>query len=313
MKLAQAPQSVMMVRPASFGFNPLTAASNAFQHSELDVSPEIVRKQAQLEFDLFVEKLVAVGIDVIVMEDAPEPITPDAVFPNNWISFHEDGTVILYPMMAQNRRMERREGFILTLERDYKFEVKRVLDLSFYEQFDLFLEGTGSMVLDYIHRRAYANLSPRTEESVLDRFCQEMNYRKEIFSSVDENGMEIYHANVVMCIGTGYVVFCLESVVDEAERMNLLRMFESTGHEIIDISYHQLSCFAGNMMELQNREGDPILVMSENAFRSLGKHQEKRLSKRAEILFSPLNTIEKYGGGSARCMLAGIFLPRREN
>jgi hypothetical protein len=247
------------------------------------------------------------------MEDTPDPITPDAVFPNNWISFHENGTVVLYPMLAQNRRMERREECILTLEREYHFEISRILDLSFYEQFDLFLEGTGSMVLDYVHRVAYANPSPRTEESVLDRFCQEMNYRKEIFSSVDENGMEIYHTNVVMCIGTGYTVFCLESVVDEAERINLLHSFESTGHEIIDISYPQLSCFAGNMIELRNQNGDPFLVMSENAYRSLGKDQEKRLSRRAEILFSPLDTIERYGGGSARCMIAGIFLPRREN
>jgi hypothetical protein len=308
----QAPHSVLMVRPANFGFNPLTAASNVFQHQTLELSPDIVRSQARLEFDLFVEKLIAAGIDVIIVEDSPEPITPDAVFPNNWISFHEDGTVVLYPMMAQNRRMERREDVILTLEKDYKFKVNRILDLSFYEQFDLFLEGTGSMVLDYISKKAYANLSPRTEESVLDRFCQEMNYQKEIFNSVDENGMEIYHANVVMCIGTGYVVYCLESIVDEAERINLLHTFESTGHEIIDISYHQLSCFAGNMMELKNQQGDPFLVMSENAYHSLGKDQVKRLSKRAEILFSPLDTIEKYGGGSARCMITGIFLPKED-
>jgi hypothetical protein len=302
-----------MVRPANFGFNPLTAASNVFQHTYRETSPEIVRSRARLEFDLFVEKLVATGIDVIVMEDTPEPITPDAVFPNNWISFHEDGTVILYPMMAENRRLERREDFILSLERNYHFEVSRILDLRFFEQFDLFLEGTGSMVLDYVHKIAYANPSRRTEESVLNRFCQEMNFHKEVFSSVDEKGMEIYHTNVVMCIGTEYAIVCLESIVDEAERINLLRCFESTGHEIIDITYHQLSCFAGNMIELENQQGDPVLVMSENAYRSLGKDQEKRLGKRAEILYSPLDTIEKYGGGSARCMIAGIFLPRQDH
>jgi hypothetical protein len=301
-----------MVRPANFGFNPLTAASNSFQQ-EATEAPEIIHSRARLEFDLFVEKLVATGIDVIVLEDTPDPITPDAVFPNNWISFHEDGTVILYPMMAQNRRLERREEVIILLEKKYKFSVNRIIDLSFYEQFDKFLEGTGSMVLDYVNHKVYSNFSPRTEESVLERFCQEMNYSKEIYSFVDENGMEIYHANVVMCIGTGYVVVCLESIIDEAERINMLHSFEKTGHEIIDISYHQLSNFTGNMIELQDSAGDPFLVMSETAFRSLGKDQEKRLKRHAELLFSPLDTIEKYGGGSARCMIAGIFLPKKSS
>lgn len=310
MKVTQAPQSILMVRPAHFGFNPLTAASNSFQHQGTE-APDIIHSHARLEFDLFVEKLVAAGIDVIVLEDTPDPITPDAIFPNNWISFHDDGSVILYPMMAENRRLERREELILLLEKKYQFSVNRIIDLSFYEQYDKFLEGTGSMVLDYVNRKVYANFSPRTEETVLERFCREMNYSKEIFSFVDENGMEIYHANVVMCIGTGYAVVCLESIIDEAERINILNSFERTGHEIIDISYHQLSNFAGNMIELQNTRGDSFLVMSEGAFRSLGKDQEKRLKRYAELLFSPLNTIEKYGGGSARCMIAGIFLPKK--
>ena len=310
MKISQAPQSVLMVRPANFGFNPLTAGSNVFQQPVQDLSPDIIRSQARLEFDLFVEKLVASGIEVIAVEDTADPITPDAVFPNNWISFHEDGTAILYPMMAINRRMERREDVILMLEKNYQFRVKRILDLTFFEQYDIYLEGTGSMVLDHINKKVFANHSPRTEETILDRFCQEMNYEKEIFTSVDEKGMDIYHANVVMCIGTGYVIICLESIIDEAERINLMHAFESSDHEIIEISYHQLSCFAGNMMELKNGRGDPYLVMSENAFHSLGKDQVKRLSRRAELLFSPLDTIEKYGGGSARCMMAGIFLPK---
>ncbi|MBS0001099.1 MAG: amidinotransferase [Cyclobacteriaceae bacterium] len=299
-----------MVRPANFGFNPLTAASNTFQHPE-DEAPELIQSRARLEFDLFVEKLIGSDIDVIVLEDTPDPITPDAIFPNNWISFHEDGTVVLYPMMAENRRLERREEVIYMLEKNYRFTVSRILDLTFFEQFDRFLEGTGSMVLDYVNRKAFSNLSPRTEESVLDRFCQEMNFRKEVFSFVDENGMEIYHANVVMCIGTGYVVVCLESIIDEAERIKLLHSFEASEHEIIEISYLQLSGFAGNMIELKNGKDDPFLVMSEKAYRSLGKDQEKRLGRHADILFSPLDTIEKYGGGSARCMIAGIFLPRK--
>jgi hypothetical protein len=244
-----------MVRPANFGFNPLTAASNSFQH-QTDEAPEGIHSQAMLEFDLFVEKLVSSGIEVIVVEDTPDPITPDAIFPNNWISFHEDGTVVLYPMMAQNRRLERREDVIFTLEKNHRFTVNRILDLSFYEQYDKFLEGTGSMVLDYVNRKAYSNFSPRTEETVLEKFCREMDYSREIFSFVDENGMEIYHANVVMCIGTGYVVVCLESIIDEAERTNMLQSFEKTGHEIIDISYHQLANFAGNMIELRDGRGD---------------------------------------------------------
>ena len=298
-----------MIRPASFGFNPLTAASNIFQHPSEEAT-ELIQSRARLEFDLFVEKLVDAGVDVIVVEDTADPITPDAVFPNNWISFHEDGTVVLYPMMAQNRRLERREDVILMLEKNYHFTISRIFDLTFYEQFDRFLEGTGSMVLDYLNRKVFSNLSSRTEDSVLKRFCQEMNYTSEIYSFVDENGMEIYHANVVMCVGTGYAVVCLESIIDEAERINLLHSFERSGHEIIDISYHQLSNFAGNMMELETKNGDLLLVMSEGAFRTLGKDQVKRLRRYADLLYSPLDTIEKYGGGSARCMMAGIFLPR---
>jgi len=311
-KLSQAPETILMLRPANFGFNPLTAASNTFQQQIYDQSTDQIRSLAQMEFDQFVEKLVHADVDVIVVEDLPDPITPDAVFPNNWISFHQDGTVILYPMMAQNRRQERREDILLMLQKIYNFEISRILDFSIYEVSDRFLEGTGSMVLDYINKKAYANLSIRTDESILDRFCMEMGYQKVIFPSVDEDGMDIYHTNVVMCIGNGYVVVCLESIIDEADRINLMHSFESTDHEIVDISYHQLSCFAGNMMEVKDKHSDPVLIMSEKAYHSLGKEQLKRLKKRAQILYTPLDTIEKYGGGSARCMIAGVFLPKSE-
>ncbi len=310
MKVSQAPETILMVRPTNFGFNPLTAASNTFQQQVYDQSPDQIRSLAQMEFDSFVEKLASADVDVIVVEDLPDPITPDAVFPNNWISFHQDGTVILYPIMAQNRRQERREDILMMLQERYNFEISRILDLSIYEQSDRFLEGTGSMVLDYIHKKVYANLSIRTDESILDRFCMDMGYQKVIFPAVDEDGMEIYHTNVVMCIGSGYVVACLESVIDEADRINLMHSFETTDHEIIDISYHQLSCFAGNMMEVRDKHSDPVLIMSEKAYKSLGKAQVKRLKKRAQILYAPLDTIEKYGGGSARCMIAGVFLPK---
>ncbi len=308
--LTQAPDRILMIRPATFGFNPLTATSNTFQKQDMDLAPELIRSQGRMEFDLFVAKLTAAEIEVILIEDTPEPVTPDAVFPNNWISFHHDGTVVLYPMMAQNRRLERREDILLLLQKEYHCQIKNIIDLSIYEQADRFLEGTGSMVLDYKNKLAYSNLSPRTDESVLDRFCQETGFEKVVFHSVDENGQDIYHANVLMCIGSGFVAICLESIVDEAERINIMHRIESTGKEIIGISHHQMNNFAGNMLEVNNRKGERILVMSDSAYRSLGKETEKRLRHHATLLYAPLDTIEKYGGGSARCMMAGVFLPR---
>ncbi len=308
--VSQAPDTILMVRPANFGYNPLTAGSNVFQKTDAEISSGVVKSQGRLEFDLFAERIRASDIDVITVEDSPEPITPDAVFPNNWISFHHDGTVVLYPMMAENRRLERRKDIILTLQNRYHFRVERIIDLSIYEQSGHFLEGTGSMVMDYVNRKVYANPSPRTDEFVIDRFCREMNFRKVMFTSVDEEGQDIYHTNVVMCIGTGYVVICLESIVDEAERINVMRSFEETGHEIIDISYLQMTSFAGNLLEVNNKKGEPVLIMSETAFRVLGKDQLKTLEKYTDILYASLDTMEKYGGGSARCMISGVFLPR---
>lgn len=306
----QAPDTILMIRPVNFGYNPLTAASNVFQHEDSSIAPELIKSRGKMEFDLLTECIRASHIDLIVVEDRAEPITPDSIFPNNWASFHHDGSVFLYPMMAENRRLERREDILIMLQEKYGFNIKRIIDLSVFEQSDHFLEGTGSMVMDYINKFIYANLSPRTDEIVIDRFCEESGFHKVIFPAVDERGREIYHTNVLMCIGTGYVVVCLDAIPDESARMNVMRSFESTGHEIIDISLYQMSCFAGNMIEVNNKQGQKILIMSESAFRCLGSDQEKRLSQYCHILYSPLDIIEKYGGGSARCMIAGIFLPK---
>jgi len=309
---AQAPSTVLMVRPAHFGFNPLTASSNAFQKNDLDKSFHEVQAIALKEFDGFVNKLREFKVEVVVIEDSEEMVSQDAIFPNNWISFHHDGTVVLYPMMAANRRLERREDILLKLQKKYHFQINNILDLTSYEMEGRFLEGTGSVVFDYGHRIAYANSSPRTDEQVVDRLCDELNYGKVFFPALDVNGIEIYHTNVMMCLGDSYVVICLDTVPDEKSRIQLIHSFEETGKEVIDINFHQMEHFAGNMIEVLSQDQEPVLIMSENAFLSLGKKQKKSLSKYADIVYAPLQTIEKYGGGSARCMISGIFLPRNQ-
>ena len=285
-----------MIRPVMFAFNEQTALSNAFQH--LDETEHHVQQKALDEFDHMVDLLDENGVTVFVVEDTPEPPKPDSVFPNNWISFHENGIVSLYPIQAENRRPERRADIVETLS--HYFQIHDIVDLTDSEKENKFLEGTGSMVLDRENKICYACLSPRTNIELLDKFCYEFGYKLVSFVAYDTAGMHIYHTNVVMCVGTKFMVICMESIQDEVEQ-NAIR--NSTRKELIEISLGQLHHFAGNMLEVKSKEEEHILVMSEQAFSSLLPDQILRLSKFVRILPVPLYTIETNGGGSARCMM----------
>jgi hypothetical protein len=300
----QTTSHILMIRPVNFAFNTETAANNAFQVKNDETN---VQGKALNEFDEFVSLLRKNGVDVTVVEDTPEPNTPDAIFPNNWISFHSNGTVLLYPMYAPNRRTERKEHVLEKI--DEHFLIKEKIDLSYNEKNNLFLEGTGSMVLDRDNKIVFACLSPRTYKKVLDEFCNKMNYTAAIFHSVDENGQPIYHTNVMMCIADKYVVICLDSIPDSEEKKEVIAAIQKTGKEIIDITYDQLNHFAGNMLQIENNMSEKLLVMSTQAFRSLTEEQLQKLEGFNRIIHAPLNTIEVNGGGSARCMMAEIHLP----
>ncbi|HEV8507419.1 MAG TPA: arginine deiminase-related protein, partial [Chitinophagaceae bacterium] len=300
----QTTSHILMIRPVNFAFNAETATSNAFQVKNDEGN---VQGKALHEFDGFVSLLRKNGVDVTVVEDTPEPNTPDSIFPNNWISFHGDGTILLYPMFAASRRAERKEHVLETIQGH--FLVKNKVDLSYNESNKLFLEGTGSMVLDREKKLAFACLSPRTDKKVLDEFCEKMNYTAVIFHSVDENGQPIYHTNVMMCIADKYVVICLESIRDVKEKEQVIEAIQKTGKEIIEINYQQLNRFAGNMLQIENGKHEKLLVMSTQAFRSLSNEQVQKLSGYNRIIHAPLNTIEINGGGSARCMMAEVHLP----
>jgi hypothetical protein len=295
-----------MIRPVRFAFNEQTAESNAFQNPESLKAAATVQEKALLEFDRMVEGLRNFGIDVTVVEDTPEPHTPDAIFPNNWVSFHQDGSVCLYPMFAANRRLERREEVIESLKK--KFKVERTLDFSGYEQNNLFLEGTGSMVLDRVNKIAYACLSPRTSLEVLQDFSQKLNYRLVSFTATDEKGKQIYHTNVLMSIADKFAVVCLDTIADVKERELVLQSLLESGKEIVEISIDQMKRFAGNMLQLKNKQGEAVLVMSTQAYRSLMPGQLKVLEKYNHMFYSDLSTIESNGGGSARCMIAEVHL-----
>ncbi len=306
-KAQQTTSHILMVRPANFGFNEETAESNAFQEYDGSLTTGEIKKKAIKEFEDFVYLLKQTGVDVIVMEDTTEPLKKDAVFPNNWVTFHSDGTIVTYPMLAEMRRLERREDIIGKLSHQFNFD-KRIR-LEDAESRNLFLEGTGSMILDRVHKITYACVSPRTDVELLDEFCKRMGYEKVTFTAVDGSGQEIYHTNVMMALGETFVVICLDTIKNEAEKKLLLEKFKQTDKEIIEISLNQMMSFAGNMLQVKNRNGDPLLVMSEQAFRALDKDQVRKLNQHTNILYSPLDTIEKYGGGSARCMMAEVFPP----
>ncbi len=296
---------LLMIQPVNFGFNAETAVNNTFQKN---VGGNI-QEQALQEFNNFVKILRKNKVDVMVITDTITPSTPDSVFPNNWLSFHEDGRIFLYPMFAVNRRMERKASVLDAIKN--KFAVSAIIDLSKAEADDFFLEGTGSMVLDRENKIAYACISPRTDEKILNEFCRLTGYTPVTFRSTDSAGIDIYHTNVMMCIAHTFAVICLESVTDEAERRTLVASLRKTNKEVNDISLLQLNSFAGNMLQVKNREEELLLVMSTRAFKSLTAPQITTLQKHNRIIHASLNTIETAGGGSARCMMAEVFLKKR--
>jgi len=301
-----------MIRPVNFSFNAETAVNNAFQVAPAAAAPtpaSEAQSEALKEFEDFVKALRDNGVDVTVIDDTPEPYTPDSIFPNNWVSFHEQGLVCLYPMYAANRRLERKPHVLQQLRT--AFDIGQTLDFSSYEQKDLFLEGTGSMVLDREKKIAYACLSPRTDLAVLLDFCDKTGYTPEIFTATDSQGRPIYHTNVMMCVADRFVVVCLDSLPVQSQRDHLAATIRASGKELIPISLEQMNRFAGNMLQVHNRQGEKLLVMSSRAYASLRPDQIARLTAYNRIIHSPLTTIETNGGGSARCMMAEIHLAPR--
>ena len=300
-----------MVRPANFGFNEETATNNAFQILDTSLNTQEISKKAIEEFDVLVEKLKNAGVNVIVAEDTSKPIKPDAIFPNNWMTTHDDGTIITYPMYAPVRRLERNELIIDQITE--QFELKNRKHLEHFEDSNRYLEGTGSMILDRVNKIVFACLSPRTDELLLDKFCELTDYQKMIFHAVDNKAQDIYHTNVMMALGETFVIICMDTIKNEIEHKELLQCFSKTGKEVIEISIMQMLAFAGNMLQLRNDKNETLLVMSEQAFQSLESAQIEAIERHTNILFSPINTIETYGGGSTRCMMAEVFLPLRQN
>ena len=299
----------MMIRPSRFHSNPLTAESNRFQ-GRSGLSPEAQQAVAESEFDGISAALEAAGVRVIRIDDTPEPPTPDAIFPNNWVSFHADGTVVLYPMLAENRRTERRHDIINALVERHGFHVREIIDLSFHEQAGQFLEGTGSMVLDRVNRIAYACLSPRTHLDALGDFAQRLDYDVLAFDAVDEDGAPIYHTNVLMNVGESLAVICAEALPRDDQRLAVLKRLADTGHEVVELSFAQMNAFAGNMLELRSADGTAVLAMSQQARDSLSNEQVATIEKHARIVSAPIDNIEASAGGSVRCMLAEVHLPR---
>ena len=309
----QTTSKVLMVKPARFAFNPQTGGNNAFSRPGRESSAQ---ENALREFTSYVALLRANKIDVVIAEDTPHPHTPDSIFPNNWFSTHEDGTLVLYPMSAPNRslvlypmsapnrRNERKPEVLEVIRKN--FEVRRLIDLTWWENDNLFLEGTGSMVLDRDNKIVYACKSYRTSEQVLADFCKQMSYTPVFFEAYDRNGVAVYHTNVLMSLGTAYCIICTESIRPE-DRERVLASITGSGRKILDISFDQLESFAGNMLELSSPSGRPVLVMSATARKSLTTEQSRELSAHYKLLSPQLDYIETHGGGSARCMLAEIF------
>lgn len=306
--MKQITDTLLMVRPLHFCMNEETATSNYFQ-KQSDEQPVSILQKAQSEFDAYVKVLREAGVNVIVVEDRVDVVTPDSIFPNNWISFHENGDVALYPMCAENRRLERREDIIEQVAKA-GFQVERIIDLSEAEEQGAFLEGTGSIILDRENSLAYCALSPRSDEELFREFCEIFGYRPVIFNAfqaVGDQRLPIYHTNVLLTIGESFAVLCADSIDDESERNKVIHSLQRTEKEVILITEKQMSAFAGNMLQVCNAEGDRYLIMSSNAYGSLEKDQLERLKVHTEILTVDIPTIEQLGGGSARCMLAEVF------
>lgn len=298
----QTTSNVFMVMPVRFGYNPQTATNNAFQKKGYENGAQ---ENALSEFMAFVALLRANGVNVVISEDTEYPFTPDSIFPNNWFTTHEDGTLVLYPMFADNRRKERKGEFLDAIHRN--FAVKRIVDLSYWEEDGLFLEGTGSMILDRDNKIVYACLSPRTCEPVLESFCKQLGFTSVLFNALDQDNNPIYHSNVMMCLGLDFAVICLDTIQNADERQKVVSSLESTGKKIIEISLEQMNHFAGNMLEIRGKNDRRFLVMSGTARKSLTPAQTKELSSRCRILSPELDFIEANGGGSARCMMAELF------
>lgn len=308
----QITDTILMVRPVHFRMNEQTAVNNYYQKVLEGVLPATILTKAIAEFDDFVNKLEAAGITVVVVDDDKETDTPDAVFPNNWVSFHENGTVALYPMFAKNRRTERREDILETLEKK-GFVINHVVDYTSAEQEGYFLEGTGSLLLDRVHRKAYCALSPRADEDLFIEFCEDFEYTPVVFTAnqtVNGKRLPIYHTNVMMCLGEDFSVICLDSIDDKKERKNVLKHLKQDGKELIVITEKQVAHFAGNMLQLKGNRGS-FVIMSTAAHQSLTATQIAQIEKRSTILSSSLDIIEACGGGSARCMMAEVFLPKQ--
>jgi hypothetical protein len=305
----QSAGAVLMVRPARFGSNPQTAATNTFQQGGLgndnDLQTHVLR-----EFDALANALERAGVEVLIAPDSEEPAKPDAIFPNNWVSFHRDGTVALYPMLARNRRWERRDEILEQVVRAGAFHVSRTVDLTHREAEEKYLEGTGSVVLDRVNRVAYACSSPRTDLDVLGEFAQQLDYELMTFDALDASGAPVYHTNVLMAIGTAFAVVCAESLASAAHRTAVLSKLRATGHDIIEISQAQMAHFAGNVLELA-APGATLIALSTTALNSLERAQRRMLESHASLLPVSIPTVERSGGGGVRCMLAEIHLPKR--
>ena len=310
--MKQTTNSILMIRPVAFRMNEQTAVNNYYQKVLDGLLPATVNAKAQQEFDAFVEKLRAVGVDVTVVDDTLSPDTPDSIFPNNWISFHENGDVALYPMFAENRRQERREEILDILE-DKGFVIENIVDYTSAEADGFFLEGTGSILLDRENGKAYCALSPRADEELFIEFCEDFEFTPvifEAFQTVNGERKLIYHTNVMMCLGETYAVLCAEAIDDKKERKMVLDSLHGDEKEVVLITEDQVNNFAGNMLEVKGTDDRRYLVMSTSAYKSLTKKQIAQLEEHVTILSSSLDTIEACGGGSARCMMAEIFLPK---
>ena len=310
--MQQISSTILMVRPNSFRMNEQTAVNNYFQQNIVGALPASINARAQKEFDTLVTKLQENNIDVIVVHDTDTPTTPDAIFPNNWISFHENGDVALYPMFAENRRLERREALLEIVEAR-GFSIENVVDYTEAEEEGYFLEGTGSLVLDRQHRKAYCALSSRADEELCIEFCEDFEYTPIIFranQTVNGQREAMYHTNVMLCIAAQFAVVCLDCIDDKKERKNVRKHLKESGKDIVEVTEQQVAQFAGNMLQVQSKDHQPFLVMSSAAYASLTKEQAERITKHTRILHSSLEVIETCGGGSARCMMAEVFLPK---
>lgn len=310
--MKQYTNTILMIEPVDFRFNEETAVNNYFQN-KTEESSESIQEKALSEFKGMVSKLREHGVNVIVMKDTPTPHTPDSIFPNNWISFHENKMIALYPMFAQNRRDERRDEEVLELLGEKGFDAEEIMDYTSAEEDDIFLEGTGSIILDRVNQIAYAAVSPRTDEELFLEFCEDFEYMPVIFEAnqtVDGQRVPIYHTNVMMCVADEYAIICLDTIDDKSEKKNVVENLKNTGKEIIGITEAQMSQFAGNMLQVGGMGASKYLVMSQTAYNSLTPEQIQSIEKYNPIIAVDIHTIETLGGGSARCMMAEVFLPK---